>query len=66
MPTYEFVCEDCGKSFSVILSLAEYEKRQAECPKCGSKTLNQQITAFQAITSKKRLSITPGNSSQKK
>lgn len=53
MPTYEFVCEKCSKSFAVILSLAEYEKKKTKCPKCGSKEIRQQITAFQAITSKK-------------
>ena len=53
MPTYEYVCEKCGKSFEVILSLAEYAKKQTKCPKCGSKDIKQQITAFQAITSKK-------------
>jgi putative FmdB family regulatory protein len=53
MPTYEFVCESCRKFFSVILSLADYEKKKYECPKCGSKKVKQQITAFQAVTSKK-------------
>ena len=53
MPTYEFECEKCGKSFSVILSLADYEKKKYKCPKCGSKQVKQQITSFQAVTSKK-------------
>ena len=53
MPTYEYVCEKCGKAFSVILSLTDYEKKKAKCPDCGSKQVRQQITAFQAITSKK-------------
>jgi len=53
MPTYEFVCESCNKSFSVILSLADYEKKKYKCPKCDSKKVKQQITAFQAVTSKK-------------
>ena len=53
MPTYEFRCESCRKSFSVILSLADYEKKKYKCPKCGGKKVKQQITAFQAVTSKK-------------
>ena len=53
MPTYEFVCEDCSKSFSVMLSLAEYETKKYECPTCGSKRVKQQITSFQTVTSKK-------------
>ena len=53
MPTYEFVCDKCGKSFSVILSLADYEKKKYACPACKSKEITQQITTFQAVTSKK-------------
>lgn len=53
MPTYEFVCDKCGQSFAVILSLADYEKKKYKCPECGSKKITQQITTFQAVTSKK-------------
>jgi putative FmdB family regulatory protein len=53
MPTYEFFCAKCKKSFSVILSLAEYEKKKYACPTCKGKELNQQISSFQTITSKK-------------
>ena len=53
MPTYEFVCEKCGKSFSVIISLSDYEKKKYKCPKCESKKVKQQITSFQAVTSRK-------------
>ena len=53
MPTYEFVCASCSKSFTVILSLADYEKKKYKCPKCGSRKAKQQVTAFQAVTSKK-------------
>ena len=53
MPTYEFYCEKCKKDFSVILSLSEYENKMYRCPKCQAKKLKQQITSFQAVTSKK-------------
>ena len=53
MPTYEFLCENCKKTFSVILSLSDYEKKKYKCPKCDSKKVKQQVTAFQAVTSKK-------------
>ena len=53
MPTYEFYCEKCKKAFSFILSLSEYEKKMYSCPKCKAKKLKQQITSFQAVTSKK-------------
>jgi putative FmdB family regulatory protein len=53
MPTYEFFCEKCKKSFSLTLKISEYEKKNFRCPKCKSKKLSQQISAFQTITSRK-------------
>ncbi len=53
MPTYEFYCEKCKKSFNVILSIFEYEMKNYRCPKCKGKKVNQQISSFQTITSKK-------------
>ncbi len=53
MPQYEFFCASCEKTFSTTLSLAEYEKGKIVCPKCGGRKLNQRVTAFCAVTSKK-------------
>ena len=53
MPTYEFYCQKCKKPFSTILSIAEYDEKKYSCPNCKSKDLKQQITSFQAVTSKK-------------
>jgi len=53
MPTYEFMCEKCKKPFSLILSLAEYEKGRFRCPACKSTKVRQQITPFTVNTSKK-------------
>ncbi|MCG6893561.1 MAG: zinc ribbon domain-containing protein [Desulfobacteraceae bacterium] len=53
VPTYEFVCEQCNKSFSVLLSLSDFQKKRYRCPRCKSKKLRQLITSFQAFTSKK-------------
>jgi putative FmdB family regulatory protein len=53
MPTYEFVCQKCKKRFSLLLSVSEYEKKKIKCPKCKSTRVQQQITSFQTITSKK-------------
>jgi putative FmdB family regulatory protein len=53
MPTYEFYCEECKKSFIIILSISEYEKEKYSCPKCKTKKLKQQILSFQTVTSKK-------------
>ncbi|MGW8325797.1 MAG: FmdB family zinc ribbon protein, partial [Desulfobacterales bacterium] len=34
MPTYEFVCEKCKKSFTLMMKISEYEKKKFRCPKC--------------------------------
>ena len=53
MPTYEFQCEECKKVFTKRLTIAEYEKRDWQCPKCASKKIQQRITLFQTKTSRK-------------
>ncbi|HED23651.1 MAG TPA: zinc ribbon domain-containing protein [Firmicutes bacterium] len=42
MPTYEYLCRDCGKIIEVRASLAEKEKGlEQACPECGSKNMIQ-------------------------
>ena len=53
MPQYEYICQDCQKHFSVVLTLTEYAKGQVKCPKCGSMKVEQEWAAFYAVTSKK-------------
>ncbi|MCL6508921.1 MAG: zinc ribbon domain-containing protein [Bryobacteraceae bacterium] len=56
MPTYEFLCHQCAKTFELSSSVAEYERKRKEgihCPTCGGSDVQQQISAFQVKTSKK-------------
>jgi putative FmdB family regulatory protein len=53
MPHYEFLCHNCKKLFSKILSLIDYEEGEILCPYCGSKEVEQCWSVFSAITSKK-------------
>lgn len=53
MPTYEFICKECNKSFALMMKISDYVKKKYRCPNCKSKKVDQQITAFQTITSKK-------------
>lgn len=53
MPSYEYFCKDCKKTFSVIMTLGEYEKGHVTCPKCKGKKVEQKVAAFFAVTSKK-------------
>ena len=53
MPRYEFICEQCNKSFHLDMKISEYEKKKFKCPKCSGVKVKQQITSFQTVTSKK-------------
>ncbi len=55
MPEYEYLCQDCHKTFDVHLSLDQHEhdKGQVKCPQCGSTNVDQQMAAFFVVTSKK-------------
>ncbi len=55
MPQYEFLCKDCEKPFTKVLTIAEYEKEKdaMKCPECGSTKTERQWAAFFAVTSKK-------------
>jgi putative FmdB family regulatory protein len=49
---YDYVCNDCHETFELILTLKEHETN-AKCPKCGSNKVEQEATAFYAVTGKK-------------
>jgi len=54
MPAYEYTCKDCGKAFTVFLSLKEYEAHpKIKCPHCASDHVERAIAGFFAKTSKK-------------
>jgi putative FmdB family regulatory protein len=53
MPTYEFFCHACAKPFSKTLNLKEYEEGTVACPDCGSDDVEQRLSSFYAVTSKK-------------
>ncbi len=53
MPQYEFFCKECRKTFSKILTFAEYDKGNVQCPHCKSKKVEQRLSSFYAVTSKK-------------
>jgi len=52
MPVYDYVCNDCQKTFELVLSLKEHDT-EIKCPKCGSKNVEQEVTAFYTVTGKK-------------
>ena len=50
MPIYEFYCEDCNTIFN-FFSKTINTRKKPKCPKCKTKTLERQMSAF-AVTRK--------------
>ena len=44
MPTYDFVCRNCGQNFDVFMSFSEYGKRKVKCVHCGSLSVRRRMT----------------------
>jgi putative FmdB family regulatory protein len=44
MPTYDFVCLDCGQRFDVFLSYSEYGSKKVRCLHCGSANVRRRMT----------------------
>jgi len=54
MPAYEYACKDCGKDFTVFLSLQELESGpRLRCPHCQSDHVERRFGTFYAKTAKK-------------
>ena len=53
MPSYEYVCKECKKSFTLTMTITGHEKVHVACPKCKSKKVEQKAAAFFAVGSKK-------------
>lgn len=48
MPIYEYRCEHCDRSFDVLTSFAERDRKQP-CPTCESTQTRVQVSSFAAI-----------------
>ena len=46
MPIFEYVCQECDHPFEALI----YGGKKAECPKCQSKKLAQQLSVFAMST----------------
>jgi putative FmdB family regulatory protein len=53
VPTYQYRCEKCGKSFERTETITEHEAAKAKCPKCDSKKVTQVPGRVHVVTSKK-------------
>ena len=46
MPIYEYKCQDCGTKFEKLVRRSE--GTDLECPSCGQKHLEQELSTFAA------------------
>ena len=56
MPTYEFRCEKCQKTFEQVWSLSEYDRKVKEkqkCPSCHRTRVVKTLSMVQVKTTKK-------------
>ena len=53
MAQYEYLCKDCKKPFSKLMAFSDYEGAQVTSPECGSDNVEQQVSPFYPITSRK-------------
>ncbi len=54
MPSYDYVCSACKKTFTIFLTLKEAEAHpRVLCPDCKSDKVEKQFTAFFAKTDRK-------------
>jgi putative FmdB family regulatory protein len=55
MPIFEYICTECQHQFEALV----FGQQKAECPKCQSKRLEQQLSVFAVSTKSGAASQTP-------
>ncbi len=54
IPVYEYQCQDCGKKFEIVATLAEKEAGlDPACPKCGRRWVRQVFSRFTLLAGSK-------------
>jgi putative FmdB family regulatory protein len=53
MPLYEFRCPKCNKTFTVTLTVKDFEAHNYQCPSCQNKEVEEQFSGVSVMTSKK-------------
>jgi putative FmdB family regulatory protein len=54
MPYYEYHCLDCGKTFSLFMTVQKHQESSfLPCPHCAGPNVKQLYTSVSVMTSKK-------------
>jgi len=51
MPTYDYVCRDCGQRFEIFLSYREYGVTQVHCAHCNSVNVKRRLNRVRLMKS---------------
>ena len=58
MPIYEYICNKCKATFSLIQKVGSSEK-DTTCPQCGSAEVKKKFSIFSSSTSKSSIEPSP-------
>jgi putative FmdB family regulatory protein len=53
MPVYEYACLECGKEFTLLLSVVDRDRKAVRCPDCKSDRIEQLVTTCEVVTGRK-------------
>lgn len=53
MPTYDYVCRNCGHEFETIENVSEHESTRHKCPECNSAKVERVLADVFVKTGKK-------------
>ena len=53
MPTYQYRCEECEKTFERTETMAEHDVVKPQCPKCGGRKVSIVPSRVYVVTSRK-------------
>ncbi len=59
MPIFEYRCEDCGTKFEKLVRQST-ELSSLECPSCGQRHLQQELSTFAAHSGRGSKEAMPG------
>jgi len=45
MPLYEFVCDECGQGFELLVGFSQADKAH-KCPSCGGEQTHRKVSSF--------------------
>lgn len=61
MPTYDYICRDCGNAFGVRMSMAAYSEGQAPaCEDCGSDRVERRFGTVNVLSGSRGAGVSAG------